>query len=198
MNIEAVPKPVNPELIDKPIGVIQDCLNDNLSWLDHSFGKSQRLAEIQNKKKRFFPGVWINSLGRYINVFPDQELGNFSFFTLDGPESIDSAKGRSFFDVTCKISIIFWFDLSSIFESSKDRDLEAVKKQILNVLVKSLVLSNARFEVHKVYERYEKIYADLDIDNFRSESQEEIKSQMLMQPYAGLRFEGNLKFIEAC
>ena len=52
--MERVPIPKNPELFDRVISDIQKGLADNLPWLDHSFGRAERLVKSINGKKYYF------------------------------------------------------------------------------------------------------------------------------------------------
>lgn len=188
MTIPEIPKPANPTLTDEVIAQIQDVLKAKLSWLDYSFGKAQRLTELKDRKKRYFPGVHIAN-GRYINVFPDQGLGNFSFFKAEDPQTVNFIPHNSN-TVKTPCSIIFWFNLNDVFSNSPDRNIEAVKAQILKILTSELFLTAGRISVFKIYEYAENVYKGYSID--------EIESQFLMQPYAGIRFECEILTVEKC
>lgn len=188
MNIPAIPKPASPEFTDKVIVQLQDTLKNKLPWLDYSFGKAQRLTEIKEKRKRYYPGVHIAD-GRYVNVFPDQELGNFSFFTIEDPQSVDF-RPHITNNVRAKYSIIFWLNLDTVFANSPDRNTEALKAQISRILTRESFLTFGRIDVRQIYEQAENIYKGYSV--------EEIESQFLMQPYAGFRFEGEMMFTENC
>lgn len=188
MEIPAVPKPQNPELHDKVIGDMQTILKTRLTWLDHAFGRAQRLVEIKDKKHRFFPGLFIGP--EYINLFPDQERGNYCFFNISDPQQVEPEGIRVFSDITTRCSIIFWLDTRDVFPNSDDFNTENVKKLILDVIRKHLNLINGRFTVYTIYELAENIYKGYNV--------KEIESQFLMHPYTGFRFEGELKIVDAC
>lgn len=188
MTIPAVPKPESPAFIDKVVVQLQDTLKNKLPWLNHSFGRAQRLTETKDKKKRFYPGVHIAN-GRYINVFPDQELGNFSFFIVEDPQIVDF-RPHTVNNVRLKYSIVFWLNLDKIFASSPDRNTEALKAQIVKILTRESFLTFGRIDIRYIHEQAENIYKGYSI--------EEIDSQFLMQPYAGFRFEGEMMFTENC
>lgn len=81
--MERVPIPKNPELFDRVISDIQKGLADNLPWLDHSFGRAERLVKSINGKKYYTPDVYAGG-NDYILIAPDDKvLGNFSFFVID-------------------------------------------------------------------------------------------------------------------
>lgn len=188
MTIDTVPKPESPAFSDKVITQIQDILKSKLSWLNYSFGKAQRLVKVQGNKTEYYPGIHIQT-GEYINVFPTEDFGNFSFFLVEDPNSLDF-RPHVQNNVRLKYALIFWVNLNTIFPNSSDRNTEAVKAQILKVLTRETFLTSGRIDVRQVYEQAENIYRGYNL--------KEIDSQFLMQPYAGFRFEGELLFMENC
>lgn len=186
MNIPQVPKPDLPEFLDRVVVEIQDILKAKFSWLNYSFGRIQRLVTLKDSQNYFYPAVHIGD-GEYINALPDQGLGNFSFFVVDDPQTVDF-KIHNSSTVKVKCSIVFWFDLNSIFPNAKDRNTENLKAQVLGVLTRELFLKNGRFAVKQIFELPENVY--------RGYSLKEIDSQYMMQPFGGFRFEGELTFIE--
>lgn len=189
MNIPSVPKITNPALIDKAIGEMQDVLKAKLPWIDHVFGRAQRLITIKDGDKGYqYPGIHLWD-GRYISMFPDAKYGNFAFFFIEDPQIV-KALSRGYNSLQVSASVVFWFNLATIFELSRDRYLDNVKKQILTVLNWEMYIKSGRFTPGAIYEKAENIYKGFSI--------KEIDSQFLMHPYAGLRFEGNLLIPELC
>ena len=185
----------NPVMLDRVIGEIQQGLVNNLSWLDAAFGRAQRLTKKMNGKTIITPNVYCggwNGHGDndYIEVSPDSKIGNFSFFEIDDPETIDGGPWAR--DIQCPFSLIFWFDLTRIYGVGDNRNIEYVKAEILRVLNgrTGWALSQGRITVNQIYERVENIY--------RGYSLSEIDNQFLMHPYAGLRITGVLQFMELC
>lgn len=188
MTIDKTPKPEAPAFIDKLIVQVQDALVANLPWLDHAFGQAQRLVTKKDQVDYFYPGVHIGN-GTYINVFPDQTLGNYSFVLMEDPQNIDF-RPHTTNNVKVKYSIVFWFNLDKIFGVGKDRNTEQLKADILKVLARKLFLTTGRLDVRAIYEQAENIY--------RGFSVKEVDSQFLMQPYGGFRFEGEMILMEDC
>jgi hypothetical protein len=184
MNIPTVPKPETPVFMDEVVVQIQDILKANLPWLDYSFGRSQKLVTKKDKKDYFYPGIHLGD-EKYINVFPDQSLGNFSFMAFEDPEDID-VKLKPYIKVTKNFSLIFWFNIDKIFEDQKDRNLETVKLQILTVLNTKMFLNKGRISMSTIQEDAKNIYKGYSIN--------ELASQFLMHPYAGLRFDGVMTY----
>lgn len=186
MNIPYVPKPDVPALTDKVIVKMQDVLKENLWWLDYSFGRSQKLVTTKEGKNYFYPAVHIGK-GTYINVLPDQELGNYSFFTIEDPQEIDF-NARAFNNIKSKFALVFWFNLDNVFRGADDRNTEAIKAQIIELLTRGIHLSEGRINIRQIFEQPENIY--------KGYSLKEVDSQYMMQPFAGLRFEGEMLFME--
>ena len=183
MSLPQVLKPQDPVLFDLVIGEMQDILAAELAWLNHAFGKSQKLVKTQDKKTYAYPGIFVHGdKHKYIDVLPTKEYGNFCFFIVSDQQEIDFNKNR-FNSLKAEISAVFWFDLSTV-STSTDRRIEAVKEEILEVLTRKLFLKSGRFTFTQIVEDAKNIYKEYSI--------EEINTQFLMQPYCGLRFKGEL------
>ena len=176
----------NPHLFDAAIDEIQSSLASNIDWLDTIFGRCERLVKIIEGKK-YFSANWYDKGNDYILVAPDENLGNFVFFTLDEPtDLIDYAHGDN---TLCRIgfSIILWCDLRTI---NVGRDTEDVKEQMLKTLNGHTYLRNGHFIINKVWQKAENVFEDFDYD--------EIDNQFFMHPFAGFRFEGELEVDTSC
>lgn len=181
MSLPQVVKPVDPVLLDKLIGEVQDDLALNLTWLTHAFGKSQKLVTKKDRKTYTYPGIFIQGT-KYIDALPSSEYGNFCFFIVSDPQKADFQKNR-FNTLKADVSVVFWFDLSKV-STSTDRRIEAVKAEIIEVLTRKLRLKSGRFSFVDILEDAKEIYREYSID--------EIDTQFLMQPYCGLRFKGEM------
>ena len=185
----------NPVMLDEIIGEIQTGLIENRTWLDAAFGRAQRLSKNINGKRVITPNVYCggwNGHGPndYIEVSPDSKIGNFSFFEVDDPQTIDAGPWAR--EIKAPFGLIFWFDLTRVYNAADNRNTEKLKAQILHVLNgrAGWHLSNGRILINRIYERAENIY--------RGYTLTEIDNQFLMHPYAGFRFDGLLEFAELC
>lgn len=185
----------NPVMLDRVMAEIQSGLVDNLTWLDVAFGRAQRLQKMVNGNRIITPNVYCggwNGHGDndYIEVSPDAKIGNFSFFEIDDPQTIDVGPWAR--QIKAPFGLIFWFDLIRIYGESDNRNIEYIKGQILRVLNgrSGWHLPNGRIILNKIYEKAENIY--------RGYSLSEVDNQYLMHPFAGLRFDGILEFDEIC
>ena len=185
----------NAVMLDAVIGEIQQGLVNNLSWLDAAFGRAQRLTKNIEGKRIVTPNVYCggwNGHGPndYIEVSPDAKIGNFSYFEVDDPQTIDPGPWAR--QIKAPFSLIVWFDLTRVYGSRTNRNTEKIKSDILHILNgrADFHLTNGRIVINKIYERAENIYKGYTLS--------EIDNQFLMHPFAGLRFEGLVEFDELC
>jgi hypothetical protein len=189
--------PVIPEaiMLDKVIGEIQAGLVENITWLDAAFGRVQRLTKKINGKTIVTPNVYCggwNGHGEndYIEVSPDSKIGNFAYFEVDDPQTIDAGPWAR--QVKTPFSLVVWFDLTRVYNTASNRNTEKLKAEILHVLNgrAGWHLTGGRIVINKIYERAENIY--------RGYTLSEIDNQFLMHPFAGFRFDGLLGYDEFC
>ena len=185
----------NPVMLDKVIGEIQTGLVENLTWLDAAFGRAQRLSKMINGKRFVMPNVYCGGWSShgsndYIEVSPDSKIGNFSFFEIEDPQIIDIGPWAR--QIKAPFGLIFWFDLTRVYNVADNRNTEKLKAEILHVLNgrAGWHLSEGRVVINRIYERAENIY--------RGYTLSEIDNQFLMHPFAGFRFDGILEFNEMC
>ena len=185
----------NAVMLEKTIGEIQNGLVNSLPWLDVAFGRAQRLTKEQNGKRIITPNVYCGGWdghrpNDYIEVSPDSKIGNFSFFEIEDPQTLEAATWYR--QVTAPFGLIFWFDLRRVYGVADNRNTEYLKAQVLRVLqgLEGWHLSDGRVVVNRIYERVENIY--------RGYSLSEIDNQFLMHPFAGFRLDGVLEYNELC
>lgn len=185
----------NAVMLDRVIGEIQQGLVDNLTWLDAAFGRSQRLVKMMNGKRITTPNVFCggwNGHGEfdYIEVSPDSKIGNFAFFDVEDPQTINAGPWAR--EISAPFGLVVWFDLTRVYNTLSNRNTEYLKAQILRVLNgrTGWHLGEGRITINRIYERAENIY--------RGYTLSEIDNQFLMHPFGGFRFEGTLEFEELC
>lgn len=184
----------NPVMLDKIIGQIQVGLVENLPWLDVAFGRAQRLTKQLQGKTIITPNVycgqWNGFPNDYIEVSPDSNIGNFSFFEIEDPQTITVSPWDR--EITAPFALIVWFDLRKVYGEYDNRNTEYLKAQILRTLNgrEGWHMKTGRIVLNRIYERPENIY--------RGYTLSEIDNQYLMHPYGGFRFEGELHFEELC
>lgn len=188
--------PIIPDavMLDRVIGEIQEGL-ETLSWLDVAFGRAQRLTKSINGKKIVYPSVYCggwNGHGDndYVEVSPDSMIGNFAFFEVEDPQTVDAVTWAR--QIRAPFSIIIWLDLTRVYGTATNRNTEYLKAQVLRLLGgrNGWHLTDGRVVINRIYERAENIY--------RGYTLSEIDNQYLMHPYCGMRFEGLLIYDELC
>lgn len=187
MGIDRTPKFEHPVLIDRILAHMQDKLAGNIAWLDHAFGRSQRLVTMRDKSEWQYPGVYIGG-DEYLNVLPGQDLGNRSFFIVSDPAAVDTSQRYIYLRNT--VGLVCWYDLSTIYPAGTERNTEAAKWKILDTLDKIIFPAGMRMSITKIYDLAENI--------FKEYSLREIDTQYLMLPYGGVRFEMELIYREEC
>jgi hypothetical protein len=188
MKITRLLRHTNPEFFDKIIGSVQLSMMSNFEWLDHIFGQSQKLVKKKGNKEVTYPAVHVEN-GKYVSVLPDAGLGNFCFFILHDPEIVDFNPHEAN-TVKAKYSLIFWVNLDKIYSSEPNRNTEILKASVLKFLTRKLFLRDGRLTVESIETEAKNVY--------KGYSLKEVESQYLMQPYAGVRINGELTLIEGC
>jgi len=182
----AIPTLANPLMIDNAFAQIQTKLVAGLSWLDHAFGKAQRMKQTVNGSTFIYPAVYIGNQD-YLNVFPDAHIGSFTFFDITTSEDI---KDRNRVNTTLEttFSLILWFDFRKVYPANWQlQTTENVKAELLEFF-RTNTFPNAKVRMSKIYDQAEDIY--------RNYTDKEIDDQFLMRPFGGFRMEGEIQYFE--
>lgn len=185
--IDRVPLMTSPKLADALIEEMQLGLAEKLPWLDHVFGRAERLIKIINGKRYYTPNVYIGR-NEYELIAPDSNFGNYCFFDVSEPQDISFSVG-DLNVIESPFSIIFWVDMRTL-ENADERNREAVKQSILRVLNKQIFPKRGYYWINRIYEHAENV--------FKGYTLEEVDNQFLMHPFAGWRFEGVLRIKDVC
>lgn len=185
--IENVPLMKSPKLFDRVIGELQQGLKDRLSWLDYSFGRAERLVKTVDGVRVYSPNVYVGN-NDYELVTPDTvKIGNYSFFVMEEPQEVASPLHDNV-RIKSQFSLIVWLDMRTISDDD-ERNTEAVKEEILLAL-EDIILRKGRFEVTRIYERAENVFAGFTLD--------EVDNQYMMAPYYGVRIQGTITITNDC
>ncbi len=182
-------QPTRAYLFDRVIQGLQDALSE-LSWLNHIFGRSERLVKMVDGRKYFTPNVYRKN-GEYISLVPDNtELGNYCFFVLSEPQQVSVPMGRQN-RVKAPFSLIVWVDTRTIdlWEEKDTRNTEYLKEQLLKTVQRAW-LRNGSVSVDRVYQMAENVFDGYTLD--------EVDNQYLMAPFAGFRLTGEMIIDEEC
>ena len=183
---------INPKMADAVIANIQKGLKDNLSWLDVAFGRAERIVKQIEGRTLYLPAIYTgNGLNpnEYIELSPDAQIGNFSFFWMLDPQRLTwmpKIPGV----VKAPFALIFWFDLRRIYNTKDNRNIMSLEAEVLKVLNGRFQMPVGSLSINKIYHLAENIYREFTLT--------EVDNQFLMHPYAGFRFEGELIYEEPC
>lgn len=193
-----------PVLLDKILQDMQKVLLEKLPWLNYAFGKGYKLAEHRTDGNKFIYPAAYNGNAEYISLLPNDNFGNFSWFDIYDPQDIVPVM-QALPQYTFSGALIFWFDLTTIYDDSDFIYTEEVKNEITQVLTTpGLISTIGRLEITKIYERFENIYKGYSIEKiynnyaYKGEGIQDIDKQFFMFPYAGLRIEFNITTRELC
>lgn len=194
----------NPVLLDKILQDMQKSLMNRLKWLNYAFGRAYKLVEHRPYGNKFIYPAMYNGNGEYVSLLPNDNFGNFSWFDIYDPQKITEVV-QSLPQYTFSGAIIFWYDLSSIYEDETVMHTEEVKDEIMRVLTTpGLITTTGKLVINDMYERFENIYKGYSIEKiynnytYKGEDIQDIDKQFFMYPYAGIRIEFTLTTRELC
>ena len=177
----------SPVLLDKVLQDIQKTLMSKLKWLDYAFGKSYKMVEHRSNGEKFIYPAAYNGNGEYVSLLPNDNYGNFSWFDIYDPQDIvNNIQSRPQF--TFRGALVFWYDLSSIYEDKSVIYSEEIKEEIIRLLTTpGFLKTNSKLTIDRIYERPENVYKGYALDK-----------QFFLYPYAGLQIEFTLTTRELC
>lgn len=195
-----IPFKSSPVLLDRVLQKLQTKLM-SLPWLDCAFGRAYRLVEHRPDGDKFvYPAIYIGN-GDYISVNPNDNFGNFSWFDIYDPQTVETIV-QSLPKITFKGAIVFWYNIETIYSDKSVLYTEEVKNEIISLLSTPGLLDSGRLQILQIYENFENIYKNFSIEKIYSNymySGQDIQSidkQFFMFPYCGLRIEFNLSVQE--
>ena len=194
----------DPVLLDKILQDMQKSLMNRLKWLNCAFGRAYKLVEHRPDGNKFIYPAMYNGNGEYVSLLPNDNFGNFSWFDIYDPQKITEVV-QSLPQYTFSGAIIFWYDLSSIYEDETVMHTEEVKDEIMRVLTTpGLITTTGKLVINEICERFENIYKGYSIEKiynnytYKGEGMQDIDKQFFMYPYAGIRIEFTLTTRELC
>lgn len=181
-----------PVLLDKFIQDMQKALMSKLSWLDCAFGKADTQIEYSDTGRKIAYPAAYTGRGEYMSLLPNDNIGNFSWFDFYDPQEVSfSIPSRP--QIVLDGALIFWYDLSSIYEDDAFLHSEEIKEEVLRLLTTPGFLKGRnRINITKIYEKPENIYKGYSIEKLNTDK------QFFSYPYAGLRVEFTLTVQEVC
>ena len=198
--IDRIPLKNEPRLMEAVVQQMQVQLGAGLSWLDHIFGKAERVEHNISELRQYYqkhlhdepfytPAVYIGQ-GKYERIVPDkQDWGNYAFFYLERRQELgDQTRVMPYFRLKGTVNLIIWGDLRTI-EREDDRNIEAVKSDILQCLG-GMRLTDAQVRWNEVFENCDEVWREYSI--------KEVVGKMMMHPYFCFRFVGEIECDTGC
>lgn len=193
-----------PVLLDKVLQDMQSTFLQKLTWLKYAFGRAHKLVEHRTDGEKFIYPAAYNGNGEYVSLLPNDNFGNFSWFDIYDPQRITHVV-QSTPQYTFNGAVVFWYDLSSIYEDETVLHTEEIKDEIMRVLTTpGLIKTVGKLVVNDIYERFENIYKGYSIEKvynnytYKGEGIQDIDKQFFMYPYAGIRIDFTLTTRELC
>lgn len=173
-----------PVLIDSALFDISTHLVNKLTWLNTAFGKCEHQTDNDGHTK---PVIY-SSKNEYVDLFPDQKKGNFSFFDIEDGAKISHSGLRT--TISAKGSLIFWGNYETAFDkaTADKHSIENLKLQIDEAL-KTLNRPLLRITPNAFFERPKNVYKGFDISK--------IDNTRTMRPYFCLRCYFDFNYTEA-
>lgn len=178
----------SPIGIDAVIQSIQQDLYSGLTWLEKSFGRAWEFKEKDpvSGDQLKLPKCYMGE-EEYMNVLPNDFLKSQSFIAVRGEEATDEYNKYGMQSHSRQLSIIFWFNLKEINSANDTVFTEFLKSDVEKILSKNPWIQS----VDKYYdERAEDVFDGYVSNSLGGRySVDDIKTQYLMYPYSGFRFD---------
>jgi hypothetical protein len=174
---------VEPKLADLICFEVAEAFKCELTWLTTSYGKVEKRERgfgsnkyIERTKRRFYPAVPLDNY-KYLELFPNSDLGNFMY--MDFKRQYIKDIGSNMLKGTYEIGMVFWFDFTDIYGSDSEiKTKENVKYEVLSA-IKNYSWKNLKIKILGFQDRVEDIY--------NGYFYEELEEQSYMRPYGGFR-----------
>lgn len=177
----------NPVMFDRVIQDLQQSLAKELPWLNHSFGRAERLVKTQDGRRVYTPNLYIGH-NEYVQLLPDQGLGNFSFFVMEEPEQV-MGDNHPLLQMKAPFSLIVWVDMRTV-DQRDERNTEDIKVKILATINEFAPLKTGHAHINKIYTRAENVFNGFSLD--------EVSNQYMMAPFCAWRFYGEMQVRDMC
>lgn len=187
----------SPVLEDAALLLVQNKLTSGLSWLTAAYGRAQKMVERSESGREIgSPVIYAASTDgmEYIKMFPDDTLGNFSFFDLRDEQRIDNyavktPKGNIY---KFGAGLIVWFDFRTVYPSPADWKGYSVANVVQQVsdLLQTSQIAGVNIEIERYYYSVENIYRGYD--------HKEIANQFAIRPFGVFRVDLNITYRKLC
>jgi hypothetical protein len=186
----------SPKGIDAVIQSIQQQFAAGLTWLDKSFGRAWEFKEVDPDGKTIRVPKCYSGSGEYINVLPNDFLKAQSFITVRNEETWPSYSRATGNSKNRTLSAIFWFNLKQIDETKDYIFTEELKTEVEKILkANAYVATIDKYYDERVEDVFDGYISQADSGRY---SVDDTKTQYLMYPYSGFRFDFTVAYMEEC
>ena len=181
-------QPEQPRLFDRPIQDLQKSIGSKLLFMNHIFGRCERLLKVVEGRRYYTPNIY-KGRDEYELLTPDNtDLGNYCFFVPDDPEVMVANFGISG-RLRAPFSLVVWVNMLDV-DDKDTRNVFDLELKVLDAIASPGVLRHGGIEVMRVYHKAENVFQGFTLD--------EVDNQFLMSPFMGLRVECELWVDEDC
>jgi hypothetical protein len=187
----------SPTGLDKVIQSIQQEFAAGLTWLEKSFGRAWEFKEVDPATERIIrvPKCYSGE-GEYINVLPNDFLKAQSFITVRNEETWPSYSRATGNSKSRTLSAIFWVNLNEIDPTKDYIFTEVLKKDVEKILkANAYVASIDKYFDERVEDVFDGYISQAESGRY---SVDDTKTQYLMYPYSGFRFDFTVAYTEDC
>jgi hypothetical protein len=189
-------------LIESPVGLekaiqsVQLDLANGLTWLDKSFGRAWEFKEVTSEGKTIRVPKAYDGKGEYIPVLCNDFLSGSSFITVRNEETWPSYSRATGNSKSRTLSAIFWVNLKEIDPTKDYIFTELLKKDVEKILkANAYVASIDKYFDERVEDVFDGYISQAESGRY---SVDDTKTQYLMYPYAGFRFDFTVAYMEDC
>lgn len=177
--------PSSPALFDTVALEARTKLKAAFSWLDEVYISSHAKVDEDG---RYFPATEAQG-GNYIDLRPDNNLGNYGFFELSQAQELDAVANHKTI-LTAEFAFVLFFDYREVYPADYDtRTVENIKSEFL-IFFETIRLLSAQMTLTRVTTDKEQIYRGYDV--------KEIVNKFLIRPFGAIRFEGEAVYRTTC
>ena len=187
----------SPVGLDKAIQSIQQELATGLTWLEKSFGRAWEFKEVDpdTGKIERVPKAYSGE-GEYFPVLPNDFLKAQSFITVRNEETWPAYSRATGNSKSRELSIIFWFNLKEINPAKDYIFTEELKTDVEKILkFNAYVASINKYFDERVEDVFDGYISQAESGRY---SVDDTKTQYLMYPYSGFRFDLTVAYTEEC
>ena len=180
--------------IEEKIQILQTVIGNNLSWLEHSFGKCERHETEEGGETIVKPVVFVDNTTDPIDMRPNDNYRAYAFWDVIDPGRTEAPgeerSVRKYIMWEYDVALIIWANLKRIEDSSYIETKAQFREDVLNVFETKLIAQNVDFMPTENFDRdINQIFLGYTLD----------KSWNINKwPYIAFRFNGTVRFNRKC